>query len=110
MTDDVFDPDELQLEKEDIIVIIEAVQKRWRKAGFKNKVYLMGIAAFKQGILWTPDDVLKLVWRDMVKLTNKMIEYNARMRLLGEMPKTKDLTTMLKKEIESGDFAGDPRD
>lgn len=105
-----FDADELQLEKKDIVKIIEAVQKRWRKSGLKNKIYLMGIAAFKQGILWTPDEVLKFVWRDMVSLTNKMIEYNARKRMLGEMPKTAEMLQMLEDEIESGEFAGDSRD
>ena len=105
-----FDPDELQLEKEDIVKIIEAVQRRWRKSGFKNKVYLMGIAAFKQGILWTPEDVLKFVWRDMVSLTNKMIEYNARKRMMGEMPKTAEMLKMLEDDIDSGKFAGEPID
>ena len=110
MSSEAFDPDELQLEKKDIVRIIEAVQKRWRKSGFKNKVYLMGIAAFKQGILWTPDEILKYVWRDMVSLTNKMIEYNARKRMCGEMPKTAELLDMLEDEIDSGKFAGEPQD
>ncbi|MCJ8305446.1 MAG: hypothetical protein HRU07_00160 [Nitrosopumilus sp.] len=105
-----FDPDELQLEKKDIIRIVEVVQKRWRKGGFKNKLYLMGIAAFKQGIEWTPDEILKFVWRDMVSLTNKMIEYNARKRMMGEMPKTAEMLKLLEDEIEYGNFAGEPID
>ncbi len=103
-----FDPDELQLEKKDIIRIIESVQKRWRKSGLKNKLYLMGLAAFKQGIEWVSDDIVKFVWRDMVSLTNKMIEYNARKRMMGEMPKTAELLKMLEDEIDFGNFAGDP--
>jgi len=105
-----FDPDELQLEKKDIIKIIEAVQKRWRKSGLKNRLYLMGLAAFKQGVEWVSDDIIKLVWRDMVSLTNKMIEYNARKRMMGEMPKTAEMLKMLEDEIDAGDFAGEPID
>jgi hypothetical protein len=105
-----FDPDELQLEKKDIVRIIEAVQKRWRQSGFKNKIYLMGIAAFKQGILWTPDNVLKLVWHDMIQLTNKMIQYNAMQRMKGEMPKTESMLKIIEEEIESGNFVGEPTD
>ena len=45
----------------------------------------------------------------MVSLTNKMIEYNARKRMMGEMPKTAEMLKMLEDEIESGDFAGDSR-
>jgi len=103
-----FDADELQLEKKDIIRIIEAVQKRWRKNGWKNKLYLAGLAAFKQGIQWVSDDIVKFVWRDMVSLTNKMIEYNARKRMLGEMPKTAEMLKMLEDEIDSGNFVGEP--
>ena len=103
-----FDPDELQLEKKDIIKVIEAVQKRWRKSGWKNKFYLAGLAAFKQGIEWVSDDIVKFVWRDMVSLTNKMIEYNARKRMMGEMPKTAEMLKMLEDEIDSGNFAGEP--
>ncbi len=106
MDEKFFDPDKLVLEKNEIIFIIEVVQNRLRKgkSGIRQKIYLAGVAAFKQGILWTPDHILKFVWRDMVLLTNKMIEYNARKRLMGEMPKTAEMLDMLKKEIESGSF------
>jgi hypothetical protein len=103
-----FDPDELQLERKDIIRIIEAVQKRWRKSGWRNKFYLAGLAAFKQGIEWVSDDILKYVWRDLVRLTNKMMEYNAFMQMKGEMPKTESMLKIIEEEIESGDFAGEP--
>ena len=103
-----FDPDELQLEKKDIVRIIEAVQNRWRRNGWKNKLYLTGLAAFKQGILWVSDDIVKFVWHDMVLLTNKMIEYNERKRMCGEMPKTAEMLDILEDEIDSGNFAGEP--
>lgn len=103
-----FDADELKLDKKDIIRLIESVQKRLRKRGGASKFYLAGLSIFKQGINWTDDEVIKLVWHDMVRLTNTMMEYNARKRLLGEMPKTADMLTMLEKEIDSDNFAGEP--
>jgi len=108
LSSESFDPDELKLEKEDIIRLIESIQKRLRKRGGASKLYLMGLAAFKQGIKWTDDAIIKLVWSDMVRLTNKILEYNARKRMMGEMPKTADMMGILEKEIESDDFAGEP--
>ena len=108
MTNESLDADELKLEKKDIIRLIESVQKRLRKRGGASKIYLAGLALFKQGINWTDDEIIKLVWHDMVRLTNTMMEYNARKRMLGEMPKTADMLAMLEKEIDSDDFAGEP--
>ena len=105
-----FDIDEFQLEKKDIIRMIESVQKRWRKGGLKNRIYLGFLAAFKNSLHFVDDDIIKFVWRDMVSLTNKMIEFNARKRMMGEMPKTAEMMKMLEDEIESGDFAGEPID
>lgn len=99
-----FNADELRLTKKDIMRIIEAVQKRWRKNKKGNRLNLMAIAAFKQGIEWTPHKQLEIIWNAMVKLTNKMIEYNAMKRMMGEMPKTEVMIDILEKEIETGKF------
>ena len=99
-----FDADELRLTKSDIIRIIEAVQTRWRKNKRGNRLNLAAIAAFKQGIAWTPEKQLTIIWNAMVKLTNKMIEYNSMKRMMGEMPKTEHLLKILEDEIESGKF------
>jgi len=99
-----FNADELKLEKSDIIRIIEAVQTRWRKNKKGNRMNLVAIAAFKQGINWIPEKQLTIIWSAMVMLTNKMIQYNSMKRLAGEMPKTQHMLKILEDEIESGKF------
>ena len=99
-----FNADELKLKKDDIIRIIEAVQTRWRKNKSGNRMNLVAIAAFKQGISWTPEKQLIIIWDATIKLTNKMIEYNSMKRLAGEMPKTQHMLKILENEIESGEF------
>jgi len=99
-----FDADELKLSKSDILRIIDAVQTRWRKNKKGNRLNLAAIAAFKVGINMTPDKQLTVIWSAMVKVTNKMIEYNSLKRLAGEMPKTEHMLKILEDEIESGEF------
>ena len=99
-----FDATELHISKEQIIQIMDAVNARWKKNRKANAKYIMGLTAFKLGLQFTPDEVVKVIWTDLVILTNEIIAYNEAQRLKGEFPKTADFIKLLERRIESGDM------
>ena len=105
-----FNPEDFQLNKEDLKLIIEAIETRWSGNFFKNGKYLMAAKAMKAGVMLTSDDVIKKVWGDVLLCINSMMELNGMSGLskdTGFKKGRKNIEVMrenLLKKIKSGEL------
>ena len=71
-----FNPDNFKLEKEDLVLILKAIEDRWKGNFIKNGKYLFAAKAMKAGIMLTSDDVVSKVWSDVLTCVNAMMALN----------------------------------
>lgn len=87
---DFFDPDELVLTKSEILEFCDRVIKKWNKNPSKNAKNILAMNAVKTSVLWTDDDSLKAIWREIIGWTFELLYENA-------MAQDNEWANMLKK-------------
>jgi len=89
-TNDVFDPDELVLTKNEILQFCDRVLQKWNKNPPKNTKNILAMNAVKTSVLWTDDESLKAIWREIIAWTFELLYENA-------ISQDKEWANMLKK-------------
>ena len=74
---DLFDPDELMLTKNEILQFCDRVIKKWNKNPSKNAKNILAMNAVKTSVLWTDDDSLKAIWSEIITWTFELLYENA---------------------------------
>ena len=107
MTEKFFDPDRFNLSKQQILLVISAIGKRWTKsklARFKNSRYVLALELIKIGIRTTDEKVIQDIWHDMIVGFNELIRLNDETRMRGEFPKMEELLDLTLEKLESGEL------
>ncbi len=73
----LFDPDELVLRKDEILEFCDRVIKKWNKSPSKNAKNILAMNAVKTSVLWTDDESLKAIWREIIAWTFELLYENA---------------------------------
>ena len=74
-----YDPDELSLEKKDIVDFCDKVLERWQKEPLtpdmtKNIAAMIGV---KTAVYFTDDESLKAIWSEIIKWVYQLLYENA---------------------------------
>lgn len=99
--------DELAMDKDDVLYILNALIKRWKKNRWANAKYILAAEAIRVGILSTPNRLFKKIWGDVERGLRRIQALNEARRARGENPKMSVILDLLIAEIERGEF-GDP--
>ena len=62
-----YDPDELVLEKQDVMDLIDAVLIYWNQNKKENLLYIAGLKTMKAGLTITPEKAVKKIWNTLLK-------------------------------------------
>ena len=76
----VFDPDNLELTKPEILEFCDRVITKWNKNPTKNASNILAINAVKTSVLWTDDESLKAIWNEIIHWTFDLLYENAMAR------------------------------
>ncbi len=105
MIDQSLDPDKFNLSKSQVVLIINAIGKRWTKsttARLKNSKYIVSLEAMKIAINLTPEDVIQEIWKDMLMGINELMRLNDMERMKKEFPNTEAMIEIVIKKLEDG--------
>ena len=102
-----FDPDHINIDKDTITKLINAMLQRWKKNKKNNKVQIMALQTFKLSLHFQSDETINEIMKSIVSCVNEMQQYNAMMRLKKEFPTTSQLTDIVIAKIEKGDVFHD---
>ncbi len=105
MSQEKLDPDKFNLSKKQVILIINAIGKRWSKskvAKMKNSKYIISLEAMKVAINLTPEDVIQEIWKDMLMGINELVRLNDLQRMKQEFPNTQAMIDIVIKKLEDG--------
>lgn len=62
-----YDPDELELSKNDVLDLIDAVLFFWNKNKKENWHYIIGLGTMRIGVKITPEGAVKKIWNTLLK-------------------------------------------
>ena len=68
--------DNFRLQKKDLLMLLEAIEKRWLQNKVANWKYLAALKTMRIGIMLTGDKVIEKVWSDLILCVNSMLELN----------------------------------
>jgi len=63
---DQLDPDNLNLEKKDLLDFCHKCTDEWKKSKISNLKYIVAIELIAAGVKCTPEEVLKMVWKKIL--------------------------------------------
>ena len=72
-----FDPDRLVLTKSQILDFCDRVLEKWNKKPAKNANNILAMNAVKTSIIWTDEESLKAIWREILNWTFELLYENA---------------------------------
>jgi hypothetical protein len=72
-----FDPDELALNKKDILNFCDRVLEKWSGNPSKNANNIMAMNAVKTSVIWTDDESLKAIWNEIISWIFELLYENA---------------------------------
>ncbi len=75
--DPSFDPDKLVLTKKDILDFCDRVMEKWKSDPKKDASHLFAMNAVKTSILWTEEESLKEIWREILNWNFELLFKNA---------------------------------
>lgn len=105
MTEQSLDPDKFNLNKKQVVMIINAIGKRWSSSNvqrLKNTKYIISLEAMKVAIQMTPEDVIQEIWKDMLMGINELMRLNDMERMKKEFPNTQAMIDIVIKKLEDG--------
>ena len=97
-----FDPDEVVMTKPILKKILTAIIERWKKDPKKHRFQIAMLVAFRASLRFQTDASIELIFKEVIKVVNRMQRYNAMLKLRKEMPSTNDLANLAIREIERG--------
>ncbi len=72
-----FNPDDLVLTKQDVLEMLENIQKRWEQNKKNNWKLILSITGMKAYISFSSDETIKAIWSEIVKGFNEMLIENS---------------------------------
>jgi len=72
-----FDPDKLVLSKQEILEFCDRVLEKWNKNTTKNAKNILAMSAVKASVVWTDDESLRAIWREILNWTFELLYENA---------------------------------
>jgi len=72
-----FNPDELQLTKQDIIEMLDSICSRFKKNKKANYKFIISVEAMKIGIRMMDDQTLTQIWSEIINGFNELLYQNA---------------------------------
>lgn len=102
------DFDKMAITKDDILLIMNALLRRWKKNAWKNAKFIVALEGLRAGVLITPAKVINRVWPNLILVLMKVLELNGARLAAGDNDAMKAILANVIKEIETGDFIKDP--
>ena len=106
-TSAALDVESLQISKDDLTRVVDALIARWSKNRRANMAVIAGAHAFKLGIKAVSDDKFSELWGAMVAFSNEMLAYNEAKRLAGDFPKAAEFVDLFIQRFESYEVIND---
>ena len=97
---EALDVESLQISKDDLFKVVDALIHRWSKNRKANYAVIAGAHAFKLGVRAVGDDKFAELWAEMVRFSNEMLAYNEMKRLKGEYPKASEFADLFVARFE----------
>ena len=72
-----FDQDRLALTKEEILDFCDRILAKWEKDPTKNPRHIFAMNAVKTSVLWTEEDTIKEIWKEIFKWAFDLLYRNA---------------------------------
>ena len=72
-----FDSDSLVLTKSEILEFCDNVIEKWNKQASKNANNILAMTAVRTSIIWTDEDSLKAIWREIIRWIFELLYENA---------------------------------
>ena len=72
-----FDPDRLELTKQEILEFCDGVLEKWKKKPKENAQNIFAMNAVRMSVLWTDEDSLKAIWGEILNWTFELMYKNA---------------------------------
>ncbi len=72
-----FDPDELVLTKQDVLQMLNSIEKRWSKNKKNNWKLILSINGMKAYISFSSEETIKAIWSEIVKGFNELLIENS---------------------------------
>ena len=94
------DVESLQISKDDLNKVVDALIRRWSKNKRANMSIIAGAHAFKLGVRAVSDDKFAELWGEMVRFSNEMITFNEMKRLKGEYPRASEFADLFIARFE----------
>jgi len=88
---DQLDPDNLNLEKKDLLTFCHKCTDEWKKNKIGNFKYIVAIELIAAGVKCTPEDVLKAVWKKILiwfwdlQYKNALADHEGMLRKMREI-------------------------
>jgi len=88
---DSLDPDNLNLEKKDLIDFCHSCIVEWKSNRIANFKYILAMELFISAVRITPEDVMKTVWKKILvwfwdlQYQNALAEKNGMLRRLSDL-------------------------
>ena len=78
-----FNPDKLNLQKDDLIIFCQSCIDEWRLNTRANLKYIVAMTLMKSAVSLTPEEVLKTVWNKILLWFNDLQWKNALAEKMG---------------------------
>lgn len=104
------DFDRMAITKDDILLVMNALLRRWKRNRRKNLRFILALESLRVGVLATPAKIINQVWPNLMIVLVKVLELNGARIAAGDNPNMKVILDKVIHEIETGDFITDPGD
>ena len=98
--------DDLYLEKHEILDVVDAIIQHWKKNKMANWQYIATLNGFKMALSIMPNDMLRVIWRQVITAFTELYSLSEMKRLEGERPNAKFFKDTLMAKIKSGELFG----
>ncbi len=86
-----FNPDKLNLQKDDLIIFCQSCIDEWRLNTRANLKYIVAMTLMKSAVSLTPEEVLKTVWNKILLWFNDLQWKNALAEKDGMLKKLREI-------------------
>ena len=86
-----FNPDKLNLQKDDLIIFCQSCIDEWRLNTRANLKYIVAMTLMKSAVSLTPEEVLKTVWNKILLWFNDLQWKNALAETDGMLKKLREI-------------------
>lgn len=102
------DFDKMAITKDDILLIMNALLRRWKRNKRRNAKFIIALEGLRIGVLATPAKIVNQVWPNLVLVLMKVLELNGARLAAGDNSAMRVILANVIREIETGSFIQDP--